>query len=358
MPWHLMLTVLLLHFGPLTGLAPGGGVEATSLAPVGPAPAIDSTVDSVATDAFDTQRASFAVDFGGAASAYRVMAMFVIPNQSVPVAVQGAAQPGPVSAYELTASRGPSVALGDGRWSWTAPATPGLYPLEIRQRATGQTMTLNVFVMVPYSAMRHGSIQGYQIGNYPRLRRGYEAKYARPEGFVQVTPALEDVQVSPHFTLGQFVCKQAGGYPKYLVLRQPLLVKLEELLADVNDRGIRASTFAIMSAYRTPVYNRAIGNVTTFSRHQYGDAADIFIDEDHDGRMDDLNHDGRLTLADARVLGDIVNANVGQPEFAGLTGGMGMYAPTEAHGAFVHVDVRGFDARWGARGLPKRVLRA
>jgi len=147
MPWHLMFAVLMLHFGPLTGLTPSGAIQPANgtISPVLPTPAIDSTVDSVATDTFDTQRSSFVVDFGGAQSAYRVMAMFVVPNQSVAVAVQGPALPGPVSAYELAASRGRSLALGDGRWSWTAPATPGLYPLEIRERGTGQTMTLNVF---------------------------------------------------------------------------------------------------------------------------------------------------------------------------------------------------------------------
>jgi hypothetical protein len=339
-----MFAILMLHFVPLTGLDLNGASRAadTSIMPAAP------TVDSVATDTFSTPRAPFQVDFGGAENAYRVMAMFVLPSQSVPINVQAPADPGPVGDYELVASAGQSVALGSGRWSWNAPATPGLYPLEIRERRTGQVMTLNVFVMVPYSVMRHGSIQGYRIGRYPLLRRGYEAEYSRPEGFVQVTPALADVQVSPHFRLDQFLCKQTGGYPKYLVLRQPLLVKLEELLAEANDRGLTASTFAIMSAYRTPTYNRAIGNVTTFSRHQYGDAADIFIDENHDGRMDDLNHDGRHSVADAHVLGNIVNATENEPEFEGLTGGMGTYAPTDAHGAFVHVDVRGFDARWGS----------
>jgi hypothetical protein len=28
-------------------------------------------------------------------------------------------------------------------------------------------------------------------------------------------------------------------------------------------------------------------------------------------------------------------------------GGLGTYEPTHTHGAFVHVDVRGFEARWG-----------
>src|SRR4029079_18551774 len=53
------------------------------------------------------------------------------------------------------------------------------------------------------------------------------------------------------------------------------------------------------------------------------------------------------TQADAKVLGAIVNATQGTGAFAGLTGGLGTYAPTETHGPFVHVDVRGFAARWG-----------
>ena len=88
-----------------------------------------------------------------------------------------------------------------------------------------------------------------------------------------MTESVLDAQVSPHFKLRQFLCRQSGSYPQYLVLRQPLLAKLEELLAAVNDRGIEAPTFSIASAYRTPNYNAAIGNVTTFSRHEYGDAA-------------------------------------------------------------------------------------
>ena len=47
-----------------------------------------------------------------------------------------------------------------------------------------------------------------------------------------------------------------------------------------------------MSGYRTPFYNRSIGNQTRFSRHVYGDAADIYADDDGDGKMDDLDGDG------------------------------------------------------------------
>ena len=59
--------------------------------------------------------------------------------------------------------------------------------------------------------------------------------------------------VAPHFTLGQFVSKQPGGYPKYLVLRERLLLKLEMLLEEASRLGIPAHTFRILSGYRTPV---------------------------------------------------------------------------------------------------------
>ena len=37
-------------------------------------------------------------------------------------------------------------------------------------------------------------------------------------------------------------------------------------------------------------------------RHQFGDAADVFVDNDGNGRMDDLNRDKRVDSRDARVI--------------------------------------------------------
>jgi hypothetical protein len=248
----------------------------------------------------------------------------------------------PAGEFHIQAAEGTPLATDSSHWSWVAPLRPGLYPIQIAPRGSARSMTLNVFVMVPFAAAQSGSINGYRIGRYPRSRSEF---YEHPRGFVEVTPELHDVEVSPHFRLGQFVCKQAGGPPAYVVLRQPLLEKLEEVLAAVNASGREAHGFTLLSAYRTPVYNSAIGNETRFSRHHYGDAADIFVDDDGDGRMDDLNRDGRHTLADARWLGAVVERVTDQArEFEG---GLGTYRPTGEHGAFVHVDVRGFEARWG-----------
>ncbi|HEY7193148.1 MAG TPA: D-Ala-D-Ala carboxypeptidase family metallohydrolase [Gemmatimonadales bacterium] len=240
----------------------------------------------------------------------------------------------------LTVLPGETVRLQamDRHWTWTAPRTPGFYPMRVGSNDGHDSLTIQAFVLVPYSQLRGEYLNGYRIGRYPgRALRGLDT-YRPPAGFIEVTRDNADVFVSPHFQLKQFICKQAGAYPKYVVLNVQLLQRLEELLALVNASGHSASTFYVMSGYRTPAYNHAIGNVA-YSRHTWGSAADIFIDEDHDGRMDDLNGDGRSDERDAEVLYSLFD----EPQSGG---GLGKYAATEAHGPFVHVDLRDRRARW------------
>jgi hypothetical protein len=234
-----------------------------------------------------------------------------------------------------------------------------VYPLQLLHPDWGATVTVNVFVLVPASRAQRGYLNGYRIGSYPNFALKQLPMYTPPRGFIEVTRENEDTLVSPHFRLRQFLCKQKGGYPKYLALDQRLLSALEFILEKVNKSGHHARTFAIMSGYRTPHYNRAIGNSTTHSRHLWGDAADIFIDESpRDGEMDDLNRDGSINFRDAAVLYDIIDG-LFQPRFRrlstastasfapDLTGGLAAYQGNAAHGPFVHVDVRGIYTRWG-----------
>ena len=76
----------------------------------------------------------------------------------------------------------------------------------------------------------------------------------------------------------------------------------------------------------------------------YGDAMDIAVDNDRDGLMDDLNGDGRITLADARVIGAAVDRV--ERKYPHLVGGMHYYPPTGGHRGMVHIDTRGNRARW------------
>jgi hypothetical protein len=199
--------------------------------------------------------------------------------------------------------------------------------------------------MVPENELTGGRLNGYRIGTYPRVPLRGDSMYVRPAGFVEVTEENRDLRVSPRFRLKHFETKQGGGFPRYVVLQRKLLTKLELLVDALVKRGYPVRSLHVMSGYRTPSYNRAIGNVK-YSRHVFGDASDVFVDEDGDGWMDDLNGDGRVTRADARVLYQIVDSLDNEIRTRRLLGGAGLYGPASHRGPFVHIDTRGHVARW------------
>jgi hypothetical protein len=307
------------------GLALGPLVGGAAAPPAEPPPAPD-----------------LAIRYRTVVSPLRVRALTVLPGETVTFAV---ADGDPGRAYVARPAAGRLAPLGTGRWAWTAPPTPGIYPIQVVGPDGTDSVTLQAFVVVPYDRLEGDLLNGYRIGRYPEHSAHGGAGHGPPAGFVEVTRENENVLVSPHFRLKQFLCKQAGGYPKYVVLDERLLLALEHVLQVVNAAGVPATTFHVMSGYRTPAYNRALGNVR-FSQHQWGAAADIFIDENGDGVMDDLNGDGRSDLRDADVLYRLIDVAATRPEAQGLIGGLGKYPKTAAHGPFVHVDVRDSRARW------------
>ena len=294
--------------------------------------------------AFSEETAGFVIKVGDEVCPYRVLGIFVLPGESLRIEVMDSAAR---DAFTFTADGGTTSRSEGARWTWRAPEQPGLYPVRIERTEPSGAIRLNVFVMIPYDQLEGASLHGYRIGTYPStVFRNLEV-YRPPRGFIEVTPENEATQLSPHFRLGQFVCKQAGGYPRYVVLRQRLLLKLEHLLKVANRQGYPCEGFFIMSGYRTPHYNASIGNVK-YSRHQWGDAVDIFIDEaPQDGVMDDLNGDGQINEGDSAELYDLIERLHDEAEYRPFRGGLGHYGSTASHGPFIHVDTRGFEARWG-----------
>lgn len=234
-----------------------------------------------------------------------------------------------------------------GKTALNAPQTPGHEVLEVVRAGTGELARIHAFTLMPATRIdARGYLNGYRMGRYPDTPLRGLPIYRPPAGFVEVKADNADTRVSPNFRLGQFVSKQDQGYPKYVVLRANLLLKLEHILAALNRSGRPTTNLVVMSGYRTPWYNRAIGNVP-YSRHAWGGAADIYIDESpRDGHMDDLNGDGKVNRDDARWLAAFVDDMSKRGEFGPRVGGLGIYGSTAAHGPFIHVDVRGSRARW------------
>jgi len=289
------------------------------------------------------EKVSFVVRVKGLSIPYRVFGVFVMPGETVSLEAVFDSD-GRAARAQVVAGR--LEETGEGRWTWTAPRVTGWYPITITDQLTGEIIRLNVFVMEPYDPSSE-SVGTFHIGRYPARARRNNPVFARPKGFVQVTEYNEDVLVSPHFTLGQFVSKQSAQYPAYLLLQEKLLLKLEAILEKLNERGIHANTLHIMSGYRTPHVDALVGTVETEdSPHFYGAAADVFVDMDEDGYMDDLDGDGEITSADARVLADLVESLREDTLYSTLTGGLGIYGPVPHRGPFIHIDVRGQVVRW------------
>lgn len=216
-----------------------------------------------------------------------------------------------------------------------------------RVRAGERELTLTLMNMVAHSEVKNGLLDGYRIGKYlERPLRGL-ASYQKPSGFIRLTASNRDAWVSDRYRLRDFQCK-LDGKNKFLFLRPEALLKLELMQDEMFQYvGKRFGRFTIMSGYRTPYYNALIGNETGYSRHLYGDAMDIYIDDDGDGRMDDINGDGRVDRKDAIVMLNAAEKIDRSPLWGWLKGGAGVYNANQAHGPYIHIDTRGYVARWG-----------
>lgn len=234
-----------------------------------------------------------------------------------------------------------------------ASAMPGLlrqYGDSILARPAILTLQPDSFALIimrPFADKRGERVGPYRLGWWPAERWMMASNYLNPDGFVEVQAVDADLPLSTHFRLGDFLTRdQWETWPKYAVLEERLVDKLELVVAELLRRGIPVGRVVVLSGFRAPYYNdlQLDEGAARASRHQYGDAADILIDNDGDGRMDDLNGDGRFDLRDARVISEAVAAV--ERRYPELVGGLGTYAAMGPSGPFAHVDVRGTRARW------------
>jgi zinc D-Ala-D-Ala carboxypeptidase len=74
---------------------------------------------------------------------------------------------------------------------------------------------------------------------------------------------------SPHFSFDEFSCRCGGRLPgcRRIVVQRQLLVALERYRAS-------AGPTAVLSGYRCPAHNKAVGGASS-SQHLFGSAADV-----------------------------------------------------------------------------------
>jgi hypothetical protein len=218
-----------------------------------------------------------------------------------------------------------------------APARPGFYHLAILRGAQREVLAEpTLAVLVPFDQKVAGSLNGYRIGTYLAERMG-QGLHDRPEGFLEVRPEMLDLPLSKHLKLSDFVTHddQGGVWPKYVVLNPRLLDKLELVFADLGSRVRPAIAVDVHSGFRTPSYNSHVPRAASDSRHQYGDAADIAIDADGDGKIT-MTDELLVMLAVERV----------EDAHPDLVGGLGLYISRRYATPYLHIDARGKRSRW------------
>jgi hypothetical protein len=235
--------------------------------------------------------------------------------------------------------------------SGKTPVKPGVYTITLKTGdARRKAEDLRLITLVPFSEKREGRVGRYELGFWPseRDKEPRAGAYALPAGFVEVTRDNRSTRVSNHFKLADFLTKdQHDVWPKYLVLDSRLLDKLELIIQELEAAGRDIDRVHVMSGFRTPLYNAQGGDPRgrgSLSRHIYGDAADVWVDDDDDGLMDDLNKDRRIDMADSEFIASAAErVEAGHPS---LAGGIAPYPACCGHGPFTHVDTRGRRARW------------
>jgi hypothetical protein len=263
-------------------------------------------------------------------------------------------EPGEAVELSDTLGEGVEVVYGGtqaGQAASDQPGEPGVWNILLQVRdAIRRVPGMSIVTLVPASTARQGRIGDYSVGSWPSDVTGVPTPetYRPPRGFIRVTPENIDLRISEHFVLGEFLTKgQEDIWPKYTVISPLMLDKAELVIQELELMGHSVERVGVISAFRTPSYNATGGDTQgrgALSRHMYGDAVDFFVDNDGDFRMDDLNGDGRVTVADARVMAEA--AERVERKFPSLLGGIGVYSPTGAHAGFIHVDTRGYRARW------------
>ena len=269
---------------------------------------------------------------------------FALPGDEVEFPLEVSGDPSSL-VYEWVATRD-SVTAGAARplngARFVAPTKPGFYRLAV-VRGTERHLVAEptLAVMVPFRQKVGSTLNGYRIGTYLAERF---TQYDHPDGFLEVGRGDVDLKVSKHLRLGDFLTHDSQGdvWPKYIALNPRLLDKLELVLAKVGAplRLAAASSapsvaFDVHSGFRTPTHNRGVWGAASDSRHQYGDAADIAVDADHDGR---------ITLKDEILVAQAVEQV--ELEHPHLIGGLGLYTSGQYRTPYVHIDARGTRSRW------------
>ncbi|MDR2390593.1 MAG: hypothetical protein LBE84_02785, partial [Planctomycetota bacterium] len=243
-----------------------------------------------------------------------------------------------------------------------APENPGSYYIDLELAATAGSVRRDICVLVAHRAEARRtaagfelSVAGEKIGFYPHPSRSGNIKvkthpesYQPPVWWLRLTGDNAGFEVVPGLLAGDLVAVPEDGGPRHTSLVPvcyPMWRAVSTLRRELGRLGLPENSLRLISVFRTPGHNRAIGS-NSFGRHIYGDAFDFYVGEGDSVKAMDLNRDGRLDRRDAWPLVGLIEDL--QAEGAIPMGGVGVYNTVGGdHEVTLHLDLRGHRATWG-----------
>jgi Peptidase M15 len=100
--------------------------------------------------------------------------------------------------------------------------------------------------------------------DYPEPYSG-SAQYAKPVRYIDLDALDPDLEIAPNFTLQEIAESYKG---RWGIVQSHMVDSLQDIRDEIG------GPLTVTSGYRNPDYNASVGGVT-YSRHQYGDGADL-----------------------------------------------------------------------------------
>lgn len=272
---------------------------------------------------------SFRLLIGGLEYDWEVIGRFLLPEEKMVIKILSEEEN---SHFGWIMSDGELQDISPKEKLYLAPSSPGFYTLIVSDGK--EKKRINIFVMHPFSCLKNKKINNCLIGRYPKFSPHPNLQDVK--GFIELRKEWENIFISPNYQIKEF------ANTPYLTLREELLYKLELLNEKIASHyGI--TKLKIVSGFRTPARNYNAGGGRN-SAHIYGGAADVTLDADGDGDIDDLNRDGRGNSRDSKILCSLVEELDKElaEKYPQLVGGLGWYRRRD----FIHIDVRGKMERW------------
>lgn len=256
------------------------------------------------------------------------------------------------------AAGGTIAATAERSFDCVAPAEAGSFEIVVDYELAG-IEGQDRLLLVVMSASRDVFNSYPRTYSYPDSRsrkapawvRKNASRYRPPSHMFAVTPDLLQREIVPGYRLDNFICPSSPGETTrvpFAALSAELMEKLRVISLSLIKNGVIARKVSVLEGYRSPRYNASLAGAQPFSRHLYGDAMTFIVDEDSDGRMDDLNRDGVINRDDAVVVARIIRDLESRGEIPKGGTGIneysveGMVARVE-----IQIDCRGYASVWG-----------